>query len=142
MSSQADYLARSNTEAPGTRIYFIAHRSGAFPVPRVRTVVRGERALPAGRVRGISFETTYGSSLTPSTRRRPCDCDCSMASRVTRLKNSYAFVRSTAASFISTYPQRASTPRSHADESRQRFETRATAWIVLWTGTPRSSSLR
>ena len=66
---------------------------------------------------------------------------------------------------MSTYPQRASTPRSHADESRQRFETRATcveikspaphaidatlvstqratAWIVLCTGTPRSSSLR
>ena len=37
-------MARPVTEAPETQIYFIAHRSGAFPVPRVRTVVRGERA--------------------------------------------------------------------------------------------------
>ena len=44
MSSQAGYLARPGTEAPETQIYFITHRSGAFPVPRVRTVVRGERA--------------------------------------------------------------------------------------------------
>ena len=42
--AQADYLARPVTEAPETRIYFTTHRSGAFPVPRVRTVVRGERA--------------------------------------------------------------------------------------------------
>ena len=41
---QADYLARPATEAPETQIYFIKDRSGAFPVPRVRTVVRGERA--------------------------------------------------------------------------------------------------
>jgi len=41
--AQAVYLARSTTKAPETRIYFITHRSGAFPVPRVRTVVRGER---------------------------------------------------------------------------------------------------
>jgi hypothetical protein len=44
VSSQAGYLARPGTEAPETQIYFINHRSGAFPVPRVRTVVRGERA--------------------------------------------------------------------------------------------------
>ena len=36
--------ARPATEAPETQFYFITHRSGAFPVPRVRTVVRGERA--------------------------------------------------------------------------------------------------
>ena len=44
VSSQAGYLARPVTEAPETQIYFIKHRSGANPVPRVRTVVRGERA--------------------------------------------------------------------------------------------------
>ena len=44
MSSQAGYLARPATEAPETQIYFINHRSGAFPVPCVRTVVRRERA--------------------------------------------------------------------------------------------------
>ena len=37
-------MAHPTTEAPKTQIYFISHRSGAFPVPRVRTVVRGERA--------------------------------------------------------------------------------------------------
>ena len=42
--AQAVYLARSTTKAPETRIYFITHGSGAFPVPRVRTVVRGDRA--------------------------------------------------------------------------------------------------
>ena len=42
--AQAGYLARPVTEAPETQIYFITHRSGAFPVLRLRTVVRGERA--------------------------------------------------------------------------------------------------
>ena len=42
--AQAGYLARPTTEAPEKQIYFITHGSGAFPVPRVRTVVRGERA--------------------------------------------------------------------------------------------------
>ena len=42
--AQAGYLARPTTKAPETQFYFITHRSGAFPVPRVRTVVRGERA--------------------------------------------------------------------------------------------------
>ena len=37
-------MARPVTEAPETQIYFITHGSGAFSVPRVRTVVRGERA--------------------------------------------------------------------------------------------------
>ena len=37
-------MDRPRTEAPQTRIYFTTHRSGAFPVPRLRTVVRGERA--------------------------------------------------------------------------------------------------
>ena len=44
VGSQAGYLARPITEAPETQFYFITHGSGAFPVPRVRTVVRGERA--------------------------------------------------------------------------------------------------
>ena len=42
--AQAGYLARLVTEAPETRIYLTTHRSGANSVPRVRTVVRGERA--------------------------------------------------------------------------------------------------
>ena len=37
-------MVRTVTEAPETQIYFITHRSGAFLVLRVRTVVRGERA--------------------------------------------------------------------------------------------------
>ena len=37
-------MAHLTTEAPKKQIYFITHRSGAFPVPGVRTVVRGERA--------------------------------------------------------------------------------------------------
>ena len=41
---QAGYLARPVTEAPEKQIYFITHRSGALPVPRARTVGRGERA--------------------------------------------------------------------------------------------------
>ena len=44
VGSQAGYLARPVTKAPETQIYFINHRSGANSVPRVRTVVRGERA--------------------------------------------------------------------------------------------------
>ena len=42
--NQAGYLARPITKAPETQIYFTTHRSGANPVPRRRTVVRGERA--------------------------------------------------------------------------------------------------
>ena len=41
---QAGWLARPGTEAPETQFYFITHGSGTFPVPRVRSVVRGERA--------------------------------------------------------------------------------------------------
>ena len=41
--AQAGYLARPIHESPETQIYFINHRSGAFPVLRLRTVVRGER---------------------------------------------------------------------------------------------------
>ena len=44
VDNQAGYLARPTTKAPETQIYFINHRSGANSVPRVRTVVRGERA--------------------------------------------------------------------------------------------------
>ena len=43
VSSQAGYLARPITKAPETQIYFTTHRSGANSVPRVGTVVRGER---------------------------------------------------------------------------------------------------
>ena len=41
---QATYLARPTTKAPEMQIYFINHRSEVNSVPRVRTVVRGERA--------------------------------------------------------------------------------------------------
>ena len=44
---QAAYLARPVTEAPETQIYCTNHRSGANSVPRVLTVVRGERASPS-----------------------------------------------------------------------------------------------
>ena len=44
VGAQPGYLARPTTKAPETQIYFINHRSGANSVPRVRTVVRGERA--------------------------------------------------------------------------------------------------
>ena len=37
-------MALPTTEAPETQIYFTTHRSGANSVPRVSTVVRGERA--------------------------------------------------------------------------------------------------
>ena len=42
--NQAGYLSSPITKAPETQIYFINHRSGAFPVLRQRAVVRGERA--------------------------------------------------------------------------------------------------
>ena len=42
--AQAGYLARPIIKAPEKQIYFITHRSGAFPRLRLRTVVRGERA--------------------------------------------------------------------------------------------------
>ena len=42
--NQADYLPRPGTEAPETQIYCTNHRSGANSVPRLCTVVRGERA--------------------------------------------------------------------------------------------------
>ena len=42
--NQASYLAHPIKKAPETQIYFTNHRSEANSVPRVRTVVRGERA--------------------------------------------------------------------------------------------------
>ena len=42
--AQANYMAHPINKAPETQIYFTNHRSGANSVPRVRTVVRGERA--------------------------------------------------------------------------------------------------
>ena len=47
-----------STGAPQTQIYFITHVSGAFPVLRLRTVVRGERAS-----RSIVNRTTAAWSL-------------------------------------------------------------------------------
>ena len=44
VGAQPGYLARPTTKAPETQIYSTTHRSGANSVPRVRTVVRGERA--------------------------------------------------------------------------------------------------
>ena len=41
---QPSWMDLPRTEAPQTQISLITHRSGAFPVPRVRTVARGERA--------------------------------------------------------------------------------------------------
>ena len=41
---QPGWMDRPVTEAPQTQIYFTTHGSGPFPVPRVRTVVRRERA--------------------------------------------------------------------------------------------------
>ena len=40
---QPGQMDRPVTEAPKKQIYFTIHRSGANSVPRVRTVVRGER---------------------------------------------------------------------------------------------------
>ena len=37
MSSRAGLMARPVTKAPETQFYFINHRSGANPVPDVRT---------------------------------------------------------------------------------------------------------
>ena len=37
-------MARPTTEAPETQIYFTTNGPGAFPVLRLRAVVRGERA--------------------------------------------------------------------------------------------------
>ena len=55
---QAGYLALSATKAPEKQIYFIIHRSGANSVPRVHTVVRGERAS-----RSIVNRTTASWSI-------------------------------------------------------------------------------
>ena len=45
---QPGWMDRPTTETPQTQIYFTTHRSGAFPVLRVRTVARGERAWSGG----------------------------------------------------------------------------------------------
>ena len=55
-------MVRSVTEAPETQIYFITHRSGAFPVLRLRAVVRGERASGSivNRTKaGFDFDVVY-----------------------------------------------------------------------------------
>ena len=51
-------MDRPMTEAPQTQIYFITHGSGAFPVLRLRTVVRGDWAS-----RSIVNRTTAARSL-------------------------------------------------------------------------------
>jgi hypothetical protein len=56
--ARAGYLAHPVTEVPETRIYFTTHGSGANSVPRVRTVVRGERAS-----RSIVNRTTASWSI-------------------------------------------------------------------------------
>ena len=63
-------MARPVTEAPETQIYFINHRSGAFLVLRLRTVVRGERAMKVAHARLLatgeattSFEPVPGLDL-------------------------------------------------------------------------------
>ena len=58
VQNQAGYLARPTTKAPETQIYCTNHRSGAFPVPRARTVARGERAS-----RSIVNRTTASWSI-------------------------------------------------------------------------------
>ena len=83
VDNQAGYLARPTTKAPETQIYFINHRSGANSVPRVRTVVRGERAsrsivnrttalwsiwgvaslIVAGLGSGLVYTETWGARL-------------------------------------------------------------------------------
>jgi hypothetical protein len=87
--NQASYLARLTTKAPETQIYFTTHRSGAFPVPRVRTVVRGERAS-----RSIVNRTTVlwsiwivaslilagSENLPPFTQTRGCQVAVSRGS--------------------------------------------------------------
>ena len=63
--AQANYLARPATKAPEKQIYFINHRSGANSVPRVRTVVRGERASRSIVNRTTAFWSIWVvSSLT------------------------------------------------------------------------------
>ena len=52
-------MARPVTEAPKTQIYLTTHRSGTFPVPRVRTVVRGERASRSIVNRTTGFWSTW-----------------------------------------------------------------------------------
>ena len=58
VSAQTGYMARRTTKAPETQIYFINHRSGAFPELRQRPVVRGERAS-----RSIVNRTTASWSI-------------------------------------------------------------------------------
>ena len=55
---QPGRMARPTTKAPETQIYFTTRLSGAFPVPRIRTVVRGERAS-----RSIVNKTTASWSI-------------------------------------------------------------------------------
>ena len=74
VSSQAGYLARPATKAPETQIYFINHRSGANSVPRVRTVVRGERAS-----RSIVNRTTAFWSIVIVTSLILADAGVSLA---------------------------------------------------------------
>ena len=71
---QAGWLARPGTEAPETQFYFITHGSGAFPVPRIRTVARGERAS-----RSIVNRTTAFWSIVMVTSLILADAGVSLA---------------------------------------------------------------
>ena len=74
VAAQAGYLARTTTKAPETQIYFTTHRSGAFPVLRLRTVVRGERAS-----RSIVNRTTAFWSIVIVTSLILADAGVSLA---------------------------------------------------------------
>ena len=65
--AQAGYMAHPATEAPENQIYFITHGSGANSVPRVCTVVRGERASRSivNRITGL-WSIWIVASLIPA----------------------------------------------------------------------------
>ena len=66
-------MARPRTKAPETQIYFITHGSGAFPVLRLRTVVRGERASRSivNRTTGLWSIWIVASLILAGSRELP-----------------------------------------------------------------------
>ena len=62
MTRLSSRTVHPTTKAPETQIYFINHRSGAFPVLRLRTVVRGERASRSIVNRTTVLWSTWGVS--------------------------------------------------------------------------------
>ena len=82
-------MDRSRTEAPKTRVYFTAHRSGAFPVLRLRTVARGWRSggqeelcevISTRTSRGAVFAGS-GASLEDGGLGDPAPKDLSQSAR-------------------------------------------------------------